>query len=83
MFQVEFSKKADRQLNKLPIELQKRIIIYLERIRIRPFHYVKKLQGTPYYRVRVGEYRIILDIQENKLIVFILEIGHRRNIYKN
>jgi mRNA interferase RelE/StbE len=63
-------------------ETQKRIISTLERIRIRPYPYVKKLVGNPYFRLRSGDYRIILDIKENKLIIYVLEVGHRRNIYK-
>ena len=83
MYFVEFSKKAEKQLNKLSIDIQKRIINSLERIKIRPFSFVKKIQGTNYSRIRIGEYRIILDIRQNKLLIFVIELGHRKNIYKN
>lgn len=82
MFEVEFSQTAEKQLYKLNKDIQKRIISALERIRIRPYPYVKKLIGCPYFRLRIGDYRVILDIKEDKLIIFVLEIGHRRNIYK-
>ncbi len=71
-----------KQLKKLNKETQKRIISTLERIRIRPYPYVKKLVGNPYFRLRAGDYRIILDIKEDKLIIYVLEVGHRKNIYK-
>ncbi|MBU0959665.1 MAG: type II toxin-antitoxin system RelE/ParE family toxin [Nanoarchaeota archaeon] len=83
MYVLEFSKKADRQLDKLPIEIQKRIVSVLNRLLIRPFsHDIKKLQGSPYYRVRAGKYRIILDIKQDKLIILVLEVGPRHKIYK-
>jgi mRNA interferase RelE/StbE len=82
MFNVELSKNAEKQLYKLQKETQVRIVNSLERIRIRPYHYIKKLVGDPYFRLRVGKYRIILDIKENKLIIYVIEIGHRKNIYK-
>jgi len=82
VFDIEFSKTSEKQLLKLEKEVQKRIISTLERIRIRPYPYVKKLVSNPYFRLRVGDYRVILDIQKNKLIIFVIELGHRSNIYK-
>ena len=82
MYKIEFSKEADTQLNKLDKEVQKRIINVLDRIIINPFHHVKRLVGSPYYRLRVGDYRVILDIQQDKLIIYVIELGHRKNIYK-
>ena len=82
MYDVEFSQTAEKQLFKLEKAVQQRIISALERIRIRPYPHVKKLVGSPYFRLRVGDYRVIIDINENKLIILVLEIGHRKNIYK-
>lgn len=82
MYDLVFYDKAKRQLKKLPIHVKERIINSLERIRIRPYHFVKRKQGTPYYILRVGEYRVILDIRENRLIIFVIELGHRKKIYK-
>jgi mRNA interferase RelE/StbE len=82
MFEIEFSKSSEKQLLKLDKKIQIRIISTLDRIRVRPYPHVKKLIGNPYFRLRVGEYRVILDIQQDKLIIFVIEIGHRKNIYK-
>ena len=82
MYSIKFNPKAEKQLAKLDKQIQNRILIALDRIKIRPFSYdIKRLQGTPYYRLRVGEYRIILDIKQNQLIIIIVEVGHRKNIY--
>lgn len=82
MYSVEFSKNAEEQFSKLPREMQSRIIDVLERIKIRPHHFVKRYEGTPYFRIRVGKYRVILDIQNSKLIIYVIKIGLRGNIYK-
>lgn len=81
MYELVISDKAKRQLKKLEKNIQNRIGTVFERIKIRPFHFVKRKQGTPYFILRVGEYRVILDIKENKLIIFVIELGPRKKIY--
>ena len=81
MYEILFHKNAQRQLEKLSKDIQIRVISVLDRIKITPYAHVKKLVNTPYFRLRVGDYRVILDIQTDKLIIFVVELGHRRNIY--
>ncbi len=81
MYELIYSEKSVKQLEKLDKKIQERILATIERCRIRPHPFVKKLVGNPYFRLRVGNYRVILDIQENKLIIFVIELGHRKNIY--
>ncbi len=83
MYEIILSDKAKKQLSKLPSNIKDRMGTVIERIKIRPFSFVKKIQGTNYFRVRAGDYRIILDIRQNKLIIFVIELGHRKNIYNN
>jgi mRNA interferase RelE/StbE len=82
MYSVKFSQTAESQLCKLGKDMQKRIISVLERIKLRPFHFVKRKQGTSYFILRIGNYRAILDIREENSIIFVLEVGHRKNIYE-
>jgi mRNA interferase RelE/StbE len=82
MYEIIVSDLAKKQLDRINQEMKDRIGVVLERIRIRPFSFVKKLVGSPYYRLRVGDYRVILDIKEDKLIIFVIELGHRKSIYK-
>ena len=82
MYSIEFSQTAEKQIYKLEKKVQERIINVLERIRIRPFHFVKRIVGSPYYRLRAGDYRVIMDIKQDKLTIFVIEVGHRENIYK-
>lgn len=82
MYKIEFSKIAEKQLSKLNIDVQKRIINSLERIKIRPYHFAKRKEGTDYFILRIGDYRAILDIKNNMMIIYVMGIGHRKNIYK-
>lgn len=83
VFQVIFSPKAEQDLKKLDWLVQDRIIKVLERIKIRPESFVEKLVGMEGYKLRVGDYRLYLDIQNDKLIILVLKVGHRRKFYKN
>jgi len=81
-YEIIFTDKASKQLKKLEKNDQERIIKSLERIRIRPEVHITKLVDDPGYKLRVGDYRIILDIEKEKLIILVLIVGHRKNIYK-
>ena len=80
-YEIVFSDAALKQLKKLEKSTQERIISTLERIRIRPQSHVTKLVGDSGYRLRVGDYRVILDIDEGVLVVLVLKVGHRKKIY--
>ena len=82
MYNIEFSKTAEKQLYKLESDIQARIISTLERCKIRPHHYVKRLVSMPYYKLRIGDYRAILDIKNEKLLILVIEIGHRKDVYE-
>ena len=82
MYEIIFSNKAKKQLLKLEKNIQKKIIIVLERIRIRPEAYITKLVGDPGYKLRVGDYRIIMDIDNNNLLILVIKVGRRKDIYK-
>ena len=71
-----------KKKEKLEKKDKERIIAALERLRIRPESCdIKKLVGILGFRFRVGDYRIIFDMDKNKLLILILKIGHRKNIY--
>ena len=61
-YELIYSETALKSLKKLEKQIQARIISVLERIRIRPHPYIKKLVGNPYFSLRAGDYRVILDI---------------------
>ena len=81
MYFVEFTKTAEKQLNKLPNNIKIRLLNVLDRIKIRPFHFIKRKEGSPYFIIRFGEHRAILDINIDKKNIYVIEVGHRKNIY--
>ena len=60
----------------------KRIIDKVEFVSEDPFAHVQKLKEFGLYRLRVGDYRLIMSIERKKMIVFIIEVGHRSVIYR-
>ena len=82
MYEIVFSEKAKKQFLKLEKDIQNRTINSLQRIKIRPESHVKKLVGESVYRLRVGDYRVIMDIIKDKVLILIIKVGHRKNIYK-
>ncbi len=81
MYRIVLSGKAKKQLKKLPKEIQNRISSVIDRLKIRPHHLIKKVINSPYFRARAGDYRIILDIKNEILVVYVIAIGHRKNVY--
>ena len=83
MYQLVYSPAALKFLEKLERNTKERIILALERLRIRPESCdIQKLVGMPGIRFRVGDYRIIFDIDKDNLQIFIFQIGNRKSIYK-
>lgn len=82
-YQVNFSRSALKDLEKLSADIQKRVIEQTHKLAENPRHSgVKKLKNSPYYRARVSNYRIIYDIQDNVVTVMVLKIKHRREVYR-
>ena len=81
-YSLLYSKKAEKQLLKMETIHRQRILSVLERIRIRPHSFVVKLSSTGLFRLRVGDYRIIMKIFDTEIIILVVDVGHRKNIYR-
>jgi len=82
-FEIIWSDAAVRQLKKLDRMVARRIFERVGELRENPDRMIQKLANSPYYRLRVGKYRVILDIDQDILRVIILKVGHRKTIYGN
>ena len=80
-FEIIWSDSAARQLQKLDRTVARRIFDKVGELRETPHRFVRKLANSPYYRLRIGDYRVILDIQEAVLRILVLKVGHRKSIY--
>jgi mRNA interferase RelE/StbE len=87
-WKIEFQHRAVKQLGKLAKQDANRIVSFLADRVVQddnPRQTGAALQGSElgsFWRYRVGDYRIICDIQDHKLVVLVVEIGHRREIYR-
>ena len=83
MYELIFDDKALEFLTKLPKELRKRISVKIWSAKENPFHYFEKLTKRGDYKLRVGNYRVIADIDTTAKKIRITSAGHRKNIYQN
>jgi mRNA interferase RelE/StbE len=83
-YSIELKPAARRSLSKLPREVQTRLARKIEALTRTPRPAgVEKLKGIPdLYRLRAGDYRILYQIQDKILLVLVVQVGHRREIYK-
>ena len=87
-YSVELSESADRELSKLDAQQAKRILKFLhERVAKldNPRSIGEALHGSQlgeFWKYRVGDYRLIAKIEDDRLVVLVLRVGHRREIYR-
>jgi mRNA interferase RelE/StbE len=79
---LNIEKTAQKSLAKIPKPFQTNIINKVYELANNPYKNSKKLVGRDAYRIRVGNYRIIYEICNNKLVILVINIGHRKDIYK-
>lgn len=80
-YAIHWSNNADKFLEKLPKEISKRIVHKVNGIKDNPFHFVEHYEGGSYFKLRVGDYRVLLDIDTSKKLIEVRVVGHRGNIY--
>ncbi len=83
-YQVDLSKRAERQLSKLDSDNQSLLGAAIDSLAVDPRPSgVKKLKGEEnVYRLRVRDYRILYEIQDGELLILVIKIGHRRDVYR-
>ena len=83
-YEIEISRTAERQLRRLPREDQVRVARTMPALADSPFpRGARKLSGhDDVFRVRTGRYRILYSVSERALVIAVLKIGHRRDVYR-
>ena len=87
IFKVEYTEKAKKSIKKLDNSVRMMIKAWIEKNLVGtsdPRKHGKGLTSnlSGYWRYRVGDYRILTEIQDDRLIILVIEVGHRRDIYK-
>lgn len=84
VYRIEYAKGVVKDLSKLPKEIRRRALGIVETVLSRDPHLGRPLTG-PYkglWKYRVGDYRIIYSIESGRLVVFVLRIRHRKDVYE-
>lgn len=87
-WRVELAESADRELGKLDAQPRKRILKFLDQRVAKlenPRSIGQALRGSKlgeFWKYRVGDYRVICKIEDERLLVLVLRVGHRREIYR-
>ncbi len=82
-YRIEYEPAASRAVERAEHQMARRLLEKIESLadNPRPPGSVK-LTGLQAYRVRVGDYRIIYEIYDGELIVLVIDVGHRREVYR-
>ena len=83
MYEVIFDEEAIRFLHQIPTETKESIFNKIISTKENPFRFFVRLTGRTDYKLRVGDYRIIAEIDQNNKKIKVTLIGHRKNVYKN
>jgi mRNA interferase RelE/StbE len=85
VYSVQFKKSAVKALRKMPRKIARRMLSEIEEIAADPTSYSgdwKRLTGSRFWRLRVGQYRAICDMRDDELVLLVIEAGPRGDIYK-
>ena len=84
MYRVVTTKSFESALAKLPVNWQKRIVSKIREVAARPYapnNNITSLQGRDGYRLRVGDWRVIFELHDDRVVMLVLEVGSRGGIY--
>jgi mRNA interferase RelE/StbE len=84
VYRIEFTRQAERQFKALPRNIQTRLKSHIDRLieDPRPSGAYKLSGKDDLYRIRVGDYRVIYAVQDKALLILVLKVGHRGNVYR-
>ena len=82
-YEVKIKPKALKQLKRLPKDITGRILNKVVFIKDTTQSFMKKLESKDIWSLRVGDYRVLIDLFEDKKLIEIIKVGHRREIYED
>ncbi|MGI0019256.1 MAG: type II toxin-antitoxin system RelE family toxin [Nitrososphaera sp.] len=81
-YRIKWTELAAKQFEALDKQLQKRIQDSLSLMLNDPFSYVKRLRGVNLYSFRAGDYRAIVSIEHQLMVIVVVKKGHRSTVYR-
>jgi mRNA interferase RelE/StbE len=83
-FKIIIKPTAEKSLDKLPRSIRRRIVDAMKELRNnpRPSGVVKLAGDRNFWRIRIGSYRVVYEIHDDRLIVLVLRVAHRKDVYR-
>ncbi|MCC6453296.1 MAG: type II toxin-antitoxin system RelE/ParE family toxin [Acidobacteria bacterium] len=84
-YAIEFVRSARKDFEKLPARIRERIVEALTVLSLNPYSEllkVKKLKGAELFRIRLGDYRVVYEVRKKQLVVVVIKVGHRSEVYR-
>ena len=82
MYFIEITETAKKFLKKLNKKDNVIVLNKIYSIRENPFRFLKRLHGEKLWRLRIGDYRVMVDVIVSMNKIIVIRIGHRKNVYK-
>jgi len=85
-YRIEFVRSAKKEFDRLSRDLREKVLEALDILSKNPFSEflkIKKLKGADsLYRIRLGDYRLVYEVQKDILLILVIKIGHRKDVYR-
>lgn len=83
MYSIQITRSAQKELARLPAADRERVLAAVHSLAATPRpRGCKKLEDSDLWRIRIGQYRVVYEIRDKQLIVVIIKLGNRRDIYR-
>ncbi len=84
MYEILIERRAKKLLKNLPQDIKRRIDKSISSLALEPRPVgCKKLKDSRHYRIRISDYRVVYDIEDDRLLILVIDIGHRKDVYRN
>lgn len=81
-YEIKLDPQVDKLIDKLPKNISLRIINKLKQLKENPFHYLEHFEGKKVYKLRIGDYRALIDVNFDNKILKVRVLDKRGRIYK-
>lgn len=84
MYQVIIPKRVEKEINKLETRVREKILLALKKLESnpRPPGVIKMVGYANTWRIKVESYRVVYEIHDSELVIHVIEVDHRRDVYR-
>jgi mRNA interferase RelE/StbE len=88
LYRIEFKTSAHKEIQRLPRIIQVKILDTMRLLAASPFSPllpIRKMEGASNdnrFRLRIGKYRVVYEVQKDRVVIFVIRIGHRKDVYR-